>query len=331
MNSSPDGFSKDRRHSWHKRLAWFKAILSAGLLGLLVKTYDISDAINRLMLIDLGWLFSAGFVFLVLVVLSTVRWQIILRSLGVTVAFKPAIAITAIGLFFNQVLPSNLGGDAMRIWRLHRLAPSLGRAVGSVFLDRIIAIIALALLIILTLPIANDMIGDNRFLIGVGVTVGMLGIGLLILLSSDRIAPFMPRFLPVGAINAASTLGREARKVLLSIRVGSAVLGLALANQILIVLMTLSLAYGLGIQATFFEFLVLIPPVSFVAVLPISFAGWGVREGAMIAVLGTIGINSSEAFALSVIFGFVVLVGSLPGGVVWLLTGNRAEAQPDTN
>ena len=53
------------------------------------------------------------------------------------------------------------------------------------------------------------------------------------------------------------------------------------------------------------------------------FAGWGVREGAMVAMLGTIGIAANEALALSVAYGLLGLIGSLPGGVVWLATGNR--------
>jgi uncharacterized membrane protein YbhN (UPF0104 family) len=80
-------------------LAWLKAILSTGLLGLLIKTYDISDTTDRLMDIKLWWLTVAGFVFFVLVILATVGWQVILRSLGVAIKFNPAIAITAIGLF----------------------------------------------------------------------------------------------------------------------------------------------------------------------------------------------------------------------------------------
>ena len=57
--------------------------------------------------------------------------------------------------------------------------------------------------------------------------------------------------------------------------------------------------------------------------MPVSLAGWGVREGAMIAMLGTIGVAASEALSLSVAIGIVALVASLPGGIIWLATGNR--------
>ena len=327
MESSQERPSSVGGRSWVKRLAWIKVAISVGLLALLINTYDISDAINRLMIIDLWWLAAAGFVYFILVVSATLRWQIILGSLGVSIKFGLAFVIMVIGLFFNQVLPSNLGGDAMRIWRLNKTGAKLGRAVGSVLLDRVIAIIALALLVIFTLPLTVQLIENKAFFVGFGVTAGAIGLGLAVLLWLDRIATALRRLLPGAAIDAIAALGRDARTILLNIRVGFGVMGLAFLNQVLIVVMTISLAYGLGIQANFLEFLILIPPVTFISVLPISLAGWGVREGTMIALLGTVGIGSGEALALSVAFGFVILVGSLPGGLVWLLTCNRKKTR----
>jgi hypothetical protein len=153
------------------------------------------------------------------------------------------------------------------------------------------------------------------------IAASFLGIALLLCL--DRVIFFARRVIPGRVIDALSALARDSRTVLLSRVRGAGILLLALANHFLLVLLTMALARGLGIPAGFMEFLVLIPPVLVASVLPLSVAGWGVREGAMIAMLGTIGIGANEALSVSVAFGLVALAGSLPGGIVWLATGNR--------
>jgi hypothetical protein len=197
-------------------------------------------------------------------------------------------------------------------------------------LDRVIALVALAMLVLSTLPLASGLIGDTRILTAFWLFIALVPLGLAALLWLDRLLVLFARILPGRLIDALEALARDARAVLLNRRSCGAVLGFALANQILLVLLVIALAWGLGIPARFGEFVVLIPPVILASVIPLSFAGWGVREGAMIAMLGTIGIGATEAIALSVAFGLVVLAGSLPGAVVWLVTGNRTAARPAT-
>jgi uncharacterized membrane protein YbhN (UPF0104 family) len=70
---------------------------------------------------------------------------------------------------------------------------------------------------------------------------------------------------------------------------------------------------------TLVDCLVLVPPVILVATLPISIAGWGAREVAMVTVFGLIGVPSAQATALSVLFGVATLATALPGGLFWLM------------
>jgi len=68
--------------------------------------------------------------------------------------------------------------------------------------------------------------------------------------------------------------------------------------------------------------------VLLLSLLPISIAGWGVREGAMIACLGLVGVDAASAFAVSALFGLTSVVVGLPGGLVWLLIGQRTRNSP---
>jgi uncharacterized membrane protein YbhN (UPF0104 family) len=80
-----------------------------------------------------------------------------------------------------------------------------------------------------------------------------------------------------------------------------------------------ALALGLDAPVTLVDCLVLVPPVILVATLPISIAGWGAREVAMVTVFGLIGVPSAQATALSVLFGIATLLIALPGGLLWMI------------
>lgn len=304
-------------------MAWGKAAVSVGLLWLLFSAYDVQESVERLATIEIWSLALAALAIPVSLLSVTLRWRIVLASLGERIAVRAAFAIVMIGVFFNQVLPSNLGGDAMRIWRLCRGGVNLGRSVGSVMLDRVIAIMGLALLVLATLPLAVGLIADTAILTAFAAFILAVLAGLAVLLWLDRLILLVSRVLPGALVDALSALARDSRAVLLNRRSAFAVLGLAIFNQLLIVLLMAVLAWGLDIRAEPISFLVLIPPVLLATMLPLSFAGWGVREGTMVALFGAVGVAPGEALALSIAFGLLVLAGSLPGGVIWLVTGNR--------
>jgi uncharacterized membrane protein YbhN (UPF0104 family) len=77
------------------------------------------------------------------------------------------------------------------------------------------------------------------------------------------------------------------------------------------------IATAVGVEVELIHVLVLFPPVFLVSLLPISIAGWGVREGAMVAALSLVGVDEASALAVSILFGLGVLLVGLPGGLVW--------------
>ena len=78
----------------------------------------------------------------------------------------------------------------------------------------------------------------------------------------------------------------------------------------------------------FSQVFLLVPPVVLITMLPISIAGWGVREGAMILALGQIGVAPVDALSLSVLFGLTGLAAALPGAALWMTSGARAPEAP---
>jgi len=303
-----------------------KSAVSVGLLWALFSVYDIGAAIERIAAIDPSWAVAAFVAFFVSMCVAAARWGVVLRALGVKVPLRTLTSLIIMSVFFNQTLPSNLGGDAMRIWRLFRRGAGLQRAVGSILLDHVMSMVGLALLVLFALPWAAMLILDGAIvLVLVGIVVAVFS-GLGVLLVLDRAFLSVLRILPSRLCDAVLQLSRDARVVLLGKRFVGPLLLLSVATHLCGVMMMTALAYGLGVAVDLGAFMVLVPPAILASLVPLSFAGWGVREGAMIALLGSIGIVPEEALALSVAFGVLLLIGSLPGGFLWLVTGNRADS-----
>jgi hypothetical protein len=92
-----------------------------------------------------------------------------------------------------------------------------------------------------------------------------------------------------------------------------------------VAVMVFLLADALGVRVSLMNCIFLVPLVMLTTLIPISIAGWGVREGAMVVAFGLIQVPRSDALAVSVLFGAMLLATSLPGGVLfWWRTGHQA-------
>ena len=300
-----------------------KAAISLGLLFLIFTTYDVETAFRQVAGIELsGFIYSAILLF-VTMILATWRWRIIIYALEGGLRPIAAFSMVWMGMFFNQALPSNLGGEAVRIWLLYRQDGVLKRAFGSVFLDRVTALVGLAILVLLTFPLAAQFIADTTILAVLVFLIVSIFIGLIAFLWLDRFIALFFRILPTRLYHSIVSLAEDSRVVMAPRHYGPHVLGLSIANQILMVVVMYALARGLSIEIEISMLLVLVPPVILASLLPISFAGWGVREGTMIAMLGTVGVPPESALVLSVAFGLLTLIIALPGAFLWLFSVNR--------
>ncbi|HEY9538811.1 MAG TPA: lysylphosphatidylglycerol synthase domain-containing protein, partial [Kiloniellaceae bacterium] len=113
-------------------------------------------------------------------------------------------------------------------------------------------------------------------------------------------------------------LAGDARRVLLTPATSLALLLLSALAQLLTVGATYLLAQGLGLPLAFADCLALMPAVVLITFFPLSLAGWGVREGAAVLLLGVAGLAADAALAVSVLFGLGMLAAGLPGCFLWL-------------
>ena len=300
-----------------------KFLVSGLLIWFLLANVDLEAAKERVLEIAPGMVALATAIFLVQPVIGALRWQAVLDAIGAPLPFARAVGFVFIGTFFSQTLPSSVGGDAVRIYKTWRAGLTLRGAVNGVMLERIAAVVALVALVAATQPFFLPRVGeDTAGWIGsvVALSVAATVAGMVVLLVLDQLPASLRGW---RLVRGLARLGADARKVFLAPRAAGKALGWGVAGHVNLSLGVYVLALGLELEVTWVDCIALFPPVLLVTTLPISIAGWGVREGAMVAAFSLVGVPVEGALVLSILFGLLIVLISLPGGVVWMLSGDR--------
>src|SRR6202012_1691297 len=161
-----------------------KILISAALLYFSLRKVDFADLLSRIDLNSLLWLGLAVAVTFLQVYAGALRWREISADCGAPLSPRQAMRYNLIGTFFNQTLPSSIGGDAMRLWLLARGGAGWRKATYSIFVDRAIGLIALAVVIVASLPLSYQLIRDadgRRALLLVDFAALAAGAGFLLL------------------------------------------------------------------------------------------------------------------------------------------------------
>ena len=297
-----------------------KGAVSALLVWLLLRHRDLGALLRQMLAVERGPLVLAGCLLWILAVPSALRWSTILSAMGNPVRLGILFPLVLVGLFFSLTLPSTIGGDAVRMWKLHRFGLPGAAAVVSVMIDRLVALLAILVLVLVSVPAMLALIPDRAARGGVLLLLAAGTVAFAGAMVLDRLPLAVSRF---RLVRGLAQLSADLRRVLLAPRAAAPALLFSLLNQGGIVGVVALLAHGRGISVGWLQCLVIVPLAILVTVLPISIAGWGVREGAFVAGFGFVGVPAADALALSVMFGLLNTLVGLPGGLVWLASGER--------
>ncbi|MDH3703244.1 MAG: flippase-like domain-containing protein [Alphaproteobacteria bacterium] len=312
-----------------KKFALFaaKASITVILIWLVVRNIDLADTVQRVRSIPL-WVVPVTLALIFIQFATGIwRWRIIIAQFGESLPVRQAVRYFVEGQFFNQALPSTVGGDGVRMFRVFRGGLRLETAVNGVILDRVVGLASLILLVALAQPLFYDRIDDPAArwaFTGIFAAATAAIIGLLFM---ARLPEKWHRWAVVRGIVA---LSRAARQAFLRPAVLAPVVAVSLIGHTLVIGVFFSIAMGLGLAVTFVDCFTLVPAVLLLATVPISIAGWGLREGAMVAAFSLIGVPGGGAAALSILFGLALVLASLPGGLLWLMSAERPVGDIET-
>ena len=317
-----------RNHTSIRRLLSFfiKAAISALLLYLSLRRVDLGSIGQRLGGLDLRWVTLILFIPCAQMVLLALRWREIVLMCGAKLPRATALSYSFIGQFFSQVLPSTVGGDAIRIWLLARGGAGWPTASYSVLIDRVVGVSILAVLVVACLPWTLNMIHDPiaraaLTLIGFGTlagTLAFLALGVRHLWAMDRW--WITRHL-AAASRVAWRLCRSGT--------GARVAAYSFAIHFMTVMVAWGAAMAAHAAVDLVHALFLILPVMLIATIPVSIAGWGVRESAMVLAFSYAGLAESDGLIVSILFGTVNLAVGVIGGIIWVSSGYRRRSAKD--
>lgn len=302
-----------------------KLAISGGLLWFAFTKIDTAGALVILRSIPLGAAVAAIAVLAFQLLVAAYRLHRLLRLVRTPLGVAAASDAVFVGVFFNQTFLSFIGGDAMRVWRLATYKVPIAGALKAVLFDRVAGFVGLFVMIVLGLPLLFEIVRDPimRATVLAVVLLGLLGTAAFLLLG--RLPESFKRW---RLIRIAAEVSALALSIAKQPAQGFNLVGLSILIQATNALAIFVIAFGLGVDVRLLDLLLLVPPVMLLAMLPISIAGWGVREGAMTVALALIGISAEQSIAMSICFGLCMIVTGLPGGLVWLLASGKRRHRP---
>jgi uncharacterized protein (TIRG00374 family) len=301
-----------------------KILVSVGLLIFIFRTIDIPAFLQVVQRANLWWLMAGLTMTIIGVFIRAFRWQILLNAIEVRVPLGELTAIYFIGFLFNNLLPSGLGGDAIRMYELNRHSEHAADAVTSVIVDRFLGLSALQLIAIIALLTDWNAVPPEVAYFTVIIFVAGLMAGLL-LINRPLYLWFKTNiglFRRITGIKFVGKLFESFQSY--PLRALGYSYTVSILFNISLILMNLFIGLGLGAEATLAQYAVFVPITSLVLVLPISFAGLGVREETYRQLFGQVGVPGEVAVAMSLmVYLFGNIVTGIIGGVIYLTRSAR--------
>jgi len=224
-----------------------------------------------------------------------------------------------ISTFVGTFLPASVGGDAVRAYRLSKEGVVGVDAVASVLMDRLLGVVSILIVAIAGAMLARDLI-DIRALFPAFAVLIVLCAAALAVVFSPRAAAGAARalaILPRGRETGAKLVNAIQRYASLHLPMANVLL-CSIAVQVLRVLQTYCLGLALGLAVPLGVYFALVPIILLIVLMPITINGLGTTQAGFVWLFGRAGVGSAPAFALSVLFLAIAVVGNLPGAVLYL-------------
>ncbi|MBI5234547.1 MAG: flippase-like domain-containing protein [Deltaproteobacteria bacterium] len=300
-----------------------KVIVSSTIMYLLLRGMDMRAFLKTVVSVSPFAVIGAMLFIICIQCVSTLRWSIILKK-DVDVPYLKLFSIYFIGMFFNNFLPTLVGGDIIKGYYLYKASGKGGVALASVFMDRYAGFSALIVIALGALIMGHALIAGTGLAFALILLIFGYAAGSLILwvdLFNSRVMRLLARVQfyqlneKIDKFYKVLMSYRDHRRLLLKAFFCSLIV------QAGVIVVYYFIALGLGMKVPMAYFFLFIPLTTAASMLPISVSGLGIREGVFVFLFTKAGATEEQALSLSLIFFFIAVFISLIGAVEYIRSG----------
>ncbi len=302
---------------------------------LLILLFKFSKIDTRELISDIksanGILLAVAFIiFFIVYALGFLRWQMLLKAVGINIPLTRLVISFSGGLFFSILLPSTIGGDVVRTADLAQHSKKTKEVIATVFLDRLSGYIGLVLLVLPVLLLGSGLVRDKVVFLSVAVIILLLVFILLVLFNKSIYSGITGFLSSPGAgkikewiknLHREIHIFRHQRKIIIYN------LTLSFIIQAISPVSIYFIALSLGIKTSLVYFFIFIPIIGAITLLPISMGGLGVRENFFAVYFAKVGISKQLAVAMSLLSFFFIIIYGVIGGLIYVLTVRHRRMQ----
>ena len=323
-----------------------KLLVSVGLISWIIRDVDFAEVLQVLQDSNTTLLAVSFLLFFLGYLLSALRWRMLISIHGVRPPISVLVQSFMVGIFFNNFLPSTIGGDVSRMYDVWRIARDKSSAVSVVLVDRFMGVLALILWAMSAVVLSAEIRALASIYMPILTVFAVAVVAAMLIFGRPRriIGPLMS-WLRGLAEKLPGFASRPIEKVLNAfgpyyshnlVLIKS--LGMSLLLQLNVIFHFWLVAQALNLDLPFHAMCVIIPCVLMITMIPISINAIGVREVTFVYFMGLFGVNSENALVFAwIAFTFVLLQGLL-GGIVFALrrappdlSGTRQSESRTTN
>jgi glycosyltransferase 2 family protein len=257
------------------------------------------------------------------------RWRMLMRPLMPVLSVGRLFAIYCVGLFFNLAFPTLVGGDAVKLYYAGKPSKRYVESFAASFLDRDAGMLGMMIIACsATLVHPVTLAGVPVILIVWAVFAAFIALNVAIFLPALHacMTGLMRR---CGLARAATKIDSVSEAFVKMSREPGALAGavaISLLNQFIVISVVWITSTALGLSIGLGHFLVIVPTVTLISMVPVSLSGMGLREFAMVSLLAGLGAGRESAAALGLLCSGFVIVSAIPGGIIYLFLRGREDS-----
>jgi uncharacterized protein (TIRG00374 family) len=304
-------------------LQWaLKVAVSVGLIVYLVQITEKDQLIEKFKTLSFGFVLVAWVYYSLCQLLSAYRWQLFLSVKGIDIPLKKLFSFYMVGMFLNNFIPGAVGGDVVKAYDLYKSTQQAEIAVTSVFLERFTGLVGLGIIAVVAALVGFQkvqspliwflVISTALFLVTAILCIWHDGlsrrcVGLLGWLMPSRVSEKFEKF-----HLALHSYKFHPRTMLLAVL-------LSVILQLLFAFYYVIAAEALKINLDIFYFILFLPIVTIVTMLPLSIGGLGIREAILVLLFAQVNIASADILSISLTVHVINTVLSCWGGIILLV------------